>query len=447
MKVLNKIMLFSLFLSTLIGCEDARQNNLTENKIYIPASGIVNASLYEIGDVVVYKTGVTKSGAFDVEATAQLAVATQEQLDNFNTAHKTNYTILPEACYALTKTNVAFVADAKQALVDINFNLPALKALDQTKKYALPIYLSSASLPMNEDFRLSVIVPIIEQPFVKLTVNGSASKSFDAKGVMTVQLPIEIPFENSWDIKCIFESTQAYFDEFNKANGNSYQMVPAEAYTINSPVITKGNKNVLVTITVDKSKLGYTSYALPVRMIRTEAVGVEGGFPVYNGKEDGDQNQFTATFNTSIDLIRDKWKMIDVSSESASEGTNGPASKMLDNNVDSFWHQAWEAGAQPPHYFTIDMGEGSEVVTISAIKFAARKGNDRVHNLEVFTSKDNKEWIKVSPDKPFVLKGNGNIETFILAKATEARYIKVSASDANAHLAEVWLFGFDPRAE
>ncbi|MEG1935490.1 MAG: DUF1735 domain-containing protein, partial [Rikenellaceae bacterium] len=304
MRVLNKIIPFSLLMAGLIGCEDTRENNLTENKIYIPSSGIVEASLYEITDVVTYKTGVTKSGLFEKDATANVVVATQEQLDAFNKTNRTTYVMLPEACYSLGQTNIIFAPSDKQALIDIKFNMTALKALDEDQDFALPIYLSTASLPINEDYRLSVIVPTIAQPFVKLATSGSASKSFDAKGILKFQLPIEVDFENKWDIKCIFSSTKQHFDEFNSENGNAFQLVPAEAYTIDSPLITAGTRNALVTVTVDKSKLGYTSYALPVRMVGSESSGKEGGFPIYIGEKDGDQNQFTATFNTSIDLDR-----------------------------------------------------------------------------------------------------------------------------------------------
>ncbi len=48
-------------------------------------------------------------------------------------------------------------------------------------------------------------------------------------------------------------------------------------------------------------------------------------------------------------------------SQSAYEGSNGPASLMFDDDINTYWHQAWESEATCPHWFIVDMQNSIDV--------------------------------------------------------------------------------------
>ncbi|MBJ7882134.1 discoidin domain-containing protein [Gelidibacter salicanalis] len=92
---------------------------------------------------------------------------------------------------------------------------------------------------------------------------------------------------------------------------------------------------------------------------------------------------------------KDDWEVIDFSSEeSKGEGTNGFASRIIDGDINTFWHSCWsgctEEQSTYPHHITVDMMTGKE---INGMEFAQRQSGSRGINLiEIEVSDDNEAW-------------------------------------------------------
>jgi hypothetical protein len=86
------------------------------------------------------------------------------------------------------------------------------------------------------------------------------------------------------------------------------------------------------------------------------------------------------------------WQMLSFSSqETSGEGTNGRAAQIIDGDVNTYWHSAWQSGsASLPHWFVVDM---LKTQPVNGFQFNLSGGTSRHQkSIEIYGSNDNKTW-------------------------------------------------------
>ncbi len=424
-------LLITIIATLIISCNDNREANLSPNQVYIVNSGLTKTTIYNIGESSTLNLGVVKSGYVNVPAYADIVVSKQA-LANYNAVNSTEFKALPEDCYTLTTTKVNFAKTQPNAYYPIEFNVAKLQALGNSlEEYVLPLELTSSDLQINFSKKFAVIQPVVKPATIEMSRSGEVIVNVDKNSKsIPVDLPVSIPFNNLWDITCTFTSTLEDFTTFNTSKGNALTLLPSNSYTMpESLVLSKGKNKGQMTVNIDRTKLSYASYCLPIRLSSTDLNGLT------------ILSNAAASYiliNTLLPIPRDEWKIIEASSESTVEGEDGPAAKAIDSDIKSFWHSAYESGAVPPHHIVIDMGKewilGAVVLTV---RNAEHKG-------EVFVSSDNITW-STSIGNFTVKPTNGdvttNLEQVFPVTPTKCRYFKLVISSPNAQMRDIKASG------
>ncbi|TKC05716.1 discoidin domain-containing protein [Pedobacter polaris] len=148
-------------------------------------------------------------------------------------------------------------------------------------------------------------------------------------------------------------------------------------------------------------------------------------------------------FSTRTEINKQGWSISEVSSEETSgEGTiNGKASKLIDNDLSTYWHSRWSGTAATyPHQITIDMGN---VKLVEGISLSQRNTLSRsVKSFEYLTSSNGIDFVSAGN---FELANSTSIQYFKLPNKQSLRYIKIIAKSAYdgsnfAALAEIGAF-------
>lgn len=426
-------------------CQDNREANMSPNEVYVVNSGKVLADVYDTGEDPEYNLGVTKSGYVDVAATAEIVVSAQA-LATYNAANSLNIKPLPTDCYTVVSNKVEFSAQQISALYPIVFHIEKLKAFAQqliTEKgevegkkafaeYAVAVELTKSNVQINFEKKFSIIFPTLKQAVIGMTLVGETILTVDKNSTtLLANLPVAVPFKNNWNIACTFESTQADFDAFNATKGGALTLIPAEAYTITPAefVLAKGKQQGNLLVSIDKSKLSFASYCLPVRLTGTN---MEKIIPDVDKAEKKDNAISYITVNTLVSIPRDSWTVKSVSSASGSEGTNGAGALAIDADVKTYWHSAWETPALPPHNIVVDMGK--EWI-LGAVTFTPRN-NPQTGTVEV--SSDGETWTNIGS---FKMKDAKADQTFPMTTPTSCRYFKVIITTDHAQIFDLKAMG------
>lgn len=419
-------------------CEDKSDDNLTETKVYISKSGDISVNVYNVGEDVTYKIGAYKSGAFNNSATAELTVLSDAELALYNQTNSTDYKAIPATCYTIDGSKLAFSKEEKNAYITINFKPESILSIPdyKTSNYVLPIQLSDASVTINEDKKYSFIKPNVLEPTIYLAKTGFSNTVIDDGGEATIELdlPLALDFENKWNINCSLQANQDLLDSYNTAQGTSYKLLPVQAYTIdpNPVTIASGKKGATVKIQINRDKLDYGDYILPVQLASVSK---------FNIASDSDNCLFGVSYQAKK-LSKLTWKVVDFSSEEASgEGANGFASLILDGNTSTFWHSQWANGTgQLPHHLTIDM---QKEVTVVQVDLTRRTNNTDTKAGNFYISSDKSNWTKVGS---FLMAKTNDAQPFAVTKS-KGRYLKIEITESNrapfANMAEVDVRGIE----
>lgn len=361
-----KISSFAVLAASLLamGCQDNRESNMVPNEVYVVNSDKVVATLYNTGADAVFNIGVTKSGYVDVSATADIVVSAQA-LATYNAKNSLTLKMLPEDCYSIVSNKVTFADDQVSALYPIVFKTDKLLALGaDLDLYCLPLELTQSNLQINFDKKFSILMPQIKPAVMIMDYSGENAMTVDKSSkTLLANLPVSVPFVNNWNIACTFTSTVEDFNTFNASKGGALTMIPEDAFTITpAPFsLAKGKQKGEIFVSIDRSKLSYASYCLPVRLASTDMESLV---------IDPLKAVSYLTVNTLQNIDRTTWTIANRSSEEA----DNPVSLILDNDIETFWHSNWTgAGADgategKDNWVTIDMGKnyvlGSLLLTL-----------------------------------------------------------------------------------
>ena len=431
--IIASLAVLSAFATT--SCEDKRADNLTPIKVYLPNSGVNNAILYNLGDSAIYRLGIYKSGAMNGTAQVKTVVLSESDLKIYNSENSTNYQLIPAACYSVTNQVLNFASEDRTLFVDVLFNPSALVALDgfENGNYVLPVQIASATVDINEDKKISLLKPEVKEPLVYLKSTGFSSNVMDDSGAesVEVEIPIAVDFNNEWDLICDFTIETALIEAYNKEHGTAFELLPAESYTLDKQVtIAAGTQTVSAKVKVERSKLTYGDYILPLQLSKVSKFGVD---------EKLAQNLVGVSYQANP-INKATWTIADFSSEEPGEGApNGLAAAILDGDPATFWHSQWAGTpAVVPHYITIDM---IEEFTVVQVDLSRRENNTDTKAGEFYISSDNATWTKMGS---FTMENTNDAQAFA-CKKSKGRYLKVVITESNrdpfCNLSEVVVRG------
>lgn len=249
------------------------------------------------------------------------------------------------------------------------------------------------------------------------------------------------PAEN---IPISFSVDPARVADFNEANGTSYELLPAEAYTLmaSETTIPAGKLateplSLSVKTAGDGAVAMFKTYLLPLSIQSTFKINEALQTTYYLITAEPDIADYP-------DYDRSSWKIVDFSSEEANgEGpNNGRAVFVLDGDNQTFWHSQWQgASPTPPHHVTLDMGE---VKVLHGINTTARQvsgSGGKPEQVRVDISLDNEHWVEAGT---FTLSATNSQQKTWLPEFVDARYFRFvvlsSNGSSHVHLAELGAY-------
>ena len=185
--------------------------------------------------------------------------------------------------------------------------------------------------------------------------------------------------KSAQNVTITFKIDRALVEEYNKTNGTSYEIIPAEAYDWSETEVILPRYNEIsstVKLTLNSNKMpDDRQYLLPITI--DEIKGDE------LAQQATTNNVYYVLFNKRelpppVILDRTNWSIPYVSSElQAGEGTpkTGWIKDVLDGKLSTYWNYDYKApiaGRYAPFWIVFDLGEE---VTIRGIKISARLNN------------------------------------------------------------------------
>lgn len=274
----------------------------------------------------------------------------------------------------------------------------------------------------------------------KALINPDLGKTSDTL-VFSLNIPKPTSSEITVNIGVDAEAVAA-FNKDTTITSTKYALMPAEYYTIVTPVISikPGTTDTTFKVALKPSlfDISQTGYILPISIITANGISISSMRTAYVHIEK----------DPNPPLSRAGWTVTGFSSEEAvGEGAgNGQVKNLLDNNTNTFWHSQWQGGTPgPPHWFVINMNTSS---VLKGIMFLDRQGvgsDGRPKDVKVEVSKDNTSW---SVAASLTLADNNKWQKITFSKPTEAvQYFKVTitsmygaASVKYTNMAELKVF-------
>lgn len=210
----------------------------------------------------------------------------------------------------------------------------------------------------------------------------------------TLQLEVRAKAENLSEAPLLvgIKADESLVAAYNEANGTSYKMPPAGAYSVPSgKLILAGYNTTSSTAKVSLISSGLTdvaSYLLPITI--TEITG----------SDDVQKSDSTSTiyviFRKRVlppaeNLEKTRWNLVYCSSEYAenysghgyvraddpSSSLTGYAADVIDGDYASIWAYNWKTADKPPFHIVIDFGRE---VTVRGLNLWAHRGNKDMMN-------------------------------------------------------------------
>lgn len=449
MKAIKIIFTLALISSALSfnSCKDSKEDFLTASKLYLVHSGVQALHMYDKGEstVYTYQLDLYKSGALKNGASAKIGIMSQQELDAYNEANGTSYSMLDPGSYQIENLDVVFSDDVKDVNRTVNVRFYPAKIVQSVKNEVLPIKIVDSSLEINAEKAVCLINPQVLSPRFNIEIPQSRVVNY-TKGEQTIldfNISVVLDIDtNATDINVEMELDQDYIDRYNQENGEDYQIPESDKFSfVKTATLKAGQKQILFNVKIFQQYLE-KNYMLPIRLKLSSAYTVNR------------EQYYVIQLNALSQLLsRANWTIAGFSSEEArgeNNGANGRAIHAIDGNNSTFWHSQWQGTkAQPPHWLIIDMGR---IQTVTSIALRPRGSGDqsptKAGEFYVCDSYDsnapeNAEWRKIGA---FEMNLTANEQLFNVKKSP-GRYLRIlmtdiRSGDKTTSLAEVNAYGY-----
>lgn len=196
-----------------------------------------------------------------VDPTKVTYEADASAVEEYNTAHETDYTLLDPKYYTVNQGT--FDEENMQWSTDITFTC---HEMPDDNTYLLPLVMKSEDYDVSQR---SVIYILAKLNILQMWVadEGSVITSNTGKGTVTVELNAPITDEQPAD----FTVDNDKVDEYNSANGTSYLTIDPSKVTVTPTVISAGELSAEVSYEIDIKDMEYDSedkYLVPLVLSR-----------------------------------------------------------------------------------------------------------------------------------------------------------------------------------
>lgn len=394
-------------------------------------------TLLDVEDDDVTSITIQKLGSDPtLTANVNIRTLTDEELDSeYSQADGINYKQLPADCYALDNTNIEFSSSDRYKKIQLAIHPQKVKeqiAANADVKWVIPLKMESQkdSVNANSDEYFVVINNVISPTIGFISATPDARVIEKAKAAdYTEKLTVGIDTENKWEVECKLGIDGSYVNAYNKKNGTSYELLPADCYEMPASVkLNSGSNDVLASVKVKASSLPAGDYILPVAVTEVSEFKLSASnvmplvVRVMGNKLD--RTGWTATADT----------------ENRSDGCT--VDKMLDGNVNSIWHSQWSGGTHAlPDNIIIDMKAEYSIDHVSLRQRVAGEDYRDTKTVEIYTSKDGSNWTfvgtcnmaKVQEDQIFKVT------------TSKGRYMKLKVTESyrapHVSIAEFYAYG------
>lgn len=315
------------------GCDNSnRDNNLSEPLVYFINDGEATLDLYNTGEDCEYTLPIFKSGLIAKEATIEMNVD-ESLIELYNQEHNTTAELLPAEYYQIVNSKQVMGASQQKGNYQVVFKTSLLNENPNRDNYILPLILSSkGDVQVNSNKKSVIITPIVKPAMFGFTCKNTLQEVIptNATGKIEIELPIETPFQNKWDLDFTASIDQSLLDEWNAENGLKYTLPAEGSYELVGEQKLVAGKNIqTLKLIIDKDKLGYGWRAVPIRLINSSKFEVNPA-----------QSTCVVTILNRMERIpHTLWSV-----ESYDGYFNNEVPKnMIDDNVDTRWHIRWNS--------------------------------------------------------------------------------------------------------
>lgn len=240
MKTLNNIIrtishlivLPTLTLAMLYGCEDSRMHNMVEDSVYLLKKGFVreNIALWKTSDMVL---PVIKGGVGQSDASVRLKID-EQLLSDYNTENGTDYKMLPSDCYTLNRDILDFADGDYEKSFVFNLNLDKVRELNKTPdEYVLPCALEvlSAGDKVKVNTEPTFFAPAFMDAYVQFT--KSTDKVLITSGdeeIKNYLITAEKIYPTENDLNITIELDESLIADYNQENGTNLELLPSAVY-------------------------------------------------------------------------------------------------------------------------------------------------------------------------------------------------------------------------
>lgn len=278
-----KLLIVASFVSIATGaCTDERDNFMVDDTIgLVKNNQVIDVSIYE-GQ---YQFAVIKSGKGQQSATVNLTVS-ETALAEYNTANGTDYTLMPESCYAISSSAINFTKSEIRKFIDITWNNTAIFALDGSKEYVIPLQVSVSNDAVAVDANRSLAIVYPKRASISMGAPlAEAMSPVASRAVITRQGAIALSYALEMDITINYAIDNSLIAAYNAANGTDYKAAPEGLVTLAaaSSVIAAGQQSATFSCQLNSQSLftgnvlnsvDENKYLAPVRITSISVDGV-----------------------------------------------------------------------------------------------------------------------------------------------------------------------------
>ena len=216
--------------------------------------------------LIVNKAGSQKTASADVS----IRTLDNVELKAYNESNGTNYEAIPEEYYSYDSEHLTFTASDYYKSVTVTLKTEQIGDLLATHKeanYVIPVQLYNGSDSINIEKQYAFIKTDVKTLTIGFENSGFIDRSLadDGNNTSEIGLNLTLPVENVWDLQCGVVVDESALAEYNQFNGTNYEILPADSYSLNTTVSFENGKTTApVNIVVDKSRINYGTYILPL---------------------------------------------------------------------------------------------------------------------------------------------------------------------------------------
>lgn len=407
----------------LAGCNISnRDNNLSEPLVYFINNGEMTLDLYNTGEDCEYTIPIFKSGLIEKEAIIEMTVD-ESLIKQYNEEHNTVLESLPSEYYQIINSKQTMGASQQKGDYQIVFKTSLLNENPDQNKYILPLLLNSkGDVQINQNKSSIIITPVVKPANFGFTCGSTIQEiiSTTASGKIEISLPVGTPFTNKWDIDFTASFDQTLLDKWNEENGLDYHTPAEGSYElIGEQKLAAGNNCQTLKLIIDKEKLGYGWFAVPIRLSNPSKFEL-------NAES---STCIVTLLNRMEEIPHAQWA---VESYSGYHGNEVPKN-MIDDNPDTRWHIKWTtSGAGTTTLPQTLVFKLNAIYKISEFEILRRSDN---YNTDLKAgyfeiSMDNKNWIPAATFDFGTEKSSGYV-SFYCPTAVTGKYIKMVITGSN----------------